>query len=60
MSKYTVCDNCGAHLDHGETCDCRTAAEKTTVQTRRQEILKPVERAQTYLYMKGAFQYDSK
>ena len=20
--KYTVCDNCGAHLDNGERCDC--------------------------------------
>jgi len=21
--KYKVCDRCGAHLDNGETCDCR-------------------------------------
>lgn len=21
--KYKVCDYCGAHLDNGETCDCR-------------------------------------
>lgn len=21
--KYIVCDYCGAHLDNGETCDCR-------------------------------------
>lgn len=21
--KYKVCDHCGAHLDNGETCDCR-------------------------------------
>lgn len=21
--KYKVCDHCGAHLDYGETCDCR-------------------------------------
>ncbi len=20
--KYEVCRNCGAHLDHGEPCDC--------------------------------------
>lgn len=20
--KYEVCENCGAHLDHGEKCDC--------------------------------------
>ena len=20
---YTICDNCGAHLDPGEKCDCR-------------------------------------
>ena len=21
--KYEVCTDCGAHLDHGEQCDCR-------------------------------------
>lgn len=21
--KYEVCQDCGAHLDHGEQCDCR-------------------------------------
>ena len=21
--KFKVCDYCGAHLDNGETCDCR-------------------------------------
>lgn len=20
--KYEECENCGAHLDHGEKCDC--------------------------------------
>lgn len=23
MKFYRVCDNCGAHLDPGENCDCR-------------------------------------
>ena len=23
MSYYRVCPRCGAHLDHGELCDCR-------------------------------------
>ncbi len=22
MGKYCICPDCGAHLDHGETCDC--------------------------------------
>ena len=22
---YTVCEDCGAHLDHGEKCDCGNA-----------------------------------
>ena len=22
MAKYTTCDDCGANLDHGESCDC--------------------------------------
>ena len=21
--KYQVCEHCGAHLDHGEKCDCQ-------------------------------------
>lgn len=32
--KYEVCGSCGAHLDHGEKCDCgeqeRTTAESGT------------------------------
>lgn len=27
MSYYRICTNCGAHLDPGESCDCRK--EKT-------------------------------
>lgn len=23
MAKYRTCPLCGAHLDHGERCDCR-------------------------------------
>lgn len=37
---YRVCPYCGAHLDAGETCDCRqmkqerrTAAERVSAQT---------------------------
>lgn len=22
MNKYKICEKCGAHLDHGEKCDC--------------------------------------
>ena len=30
MAKYRTCTRCGAHLDHGELCDCtdRAAAER--------------------------------
>ena len=30
MAKYKTCQHCGAHLDHGELCDCtgHTAAER--------------------------------
>ena len=24
---YTICEYCGAHLDFGETCECRSDAE---------------------------------
>ena len=30
---YAVCPVCGAHIDHGERCDC-TAAEGATLQPR--------------------------
>lgn len=33
MSKpYKVCPNCGAHLDHGEPCDCEDRAEQEPAQ----------------------------
>ena len=27
--KYTICPNCGAHLDFGETCDCKQGNEES-------------------------------
>ena len=32
MSVYTVCPNCGAHLDPGERCDCEDPDEEETAQ----------------------------
>lgn len=26
--KYMICPNCGAHLDFGETCDCKQGNEE--------------------------------
>ena len=31
--KYRECPNCGAHLDHGEQCDCRDEKEDTSAGT---------------------------
>ena len=31
--KYYVCPNCGAHLDHGERCDCEDKKEDTSAGT---------------------------
>ncbi len=28
--KYRVCPKCGAHLDHGEPCDCEDRVERET------------------------------
>ena len=41
--KYEVCRDCGAHLDHGERCDCeeRQAAAQ-------QDAIYKVETAPTY------------
>lgn len=35
MAQYIECPRCGAHLDHGETCDCQNAASKTEPAPRR-------------------------
>ena len=28
MAKYTTCGDCGANLDHGESCDCKEDEER--------------------------------
>ncbi len=28
MAKYETCDDCGANLDHGESCDCKEDEEQ--------------------------------
>ena len=35
--KYCECPYCGAHLDHGETCDCKQAEAKNTDENNREE-----------------------
>lgn len=30
--KYEVCRDCGAHLDHGEKCDCAEREKKEAAQ----------------------------
>lgn len=35
MAKYRTCPFCGAHLDHGERCDCREEKEETEELCRR-------------------------
>lgn len=40
--KYKVCPNCGAHLDHGEHCDClKRKADKTSSASAAQYADKP-------------------
>ena len=43
--KYAVCKNCGAHLDHGEPCDCIKKAPKQASLNGAKEI--------------GSFTYDN-
>ncbi len=31
MSYYRTCLRCGAHLDPGEVCDCKTAADAANI-----------------------------
>ena len=33
MAKYEVCPYCGAHLDHGESCDCQKESGRVTAVT---------------------------
>lgn len=30
--KYEVCQDCGAHLDHGERCDCQDEEKKASAE----------------------------
>lgn len=40
--KYKVCPNCGAHLDHGEHCDCmKRKADKKASESAGQYADKP-------------------
>lgn len=31
MAYYNICPDCGAHLDPGETCDCKEEKERESV-----------------------------
>ncbi len=43
MSKpYKVCPKCGAHLDHGEPCDCEDRAEREAAQDAADLASQPV------------------
>lgn len=39
--KFIVCPECGAHLDHGESCDCKKKAPAVSKQTRCKKITSP-------------------
>lgn len=38
--KYEVCTDCGAHLDHGEQCDCREEDSPQVPFIRQEDIYK--------------------
>nr|DAE68626.1 MAG TPA: SelR domain [Caudoviricetes sp.]DAJ40348.1 MAG TPA: SelR domain [Caudoviricetes sp.] len=35
--KYEVCTDCGAHLDHGEQCDCASSYEEEAESVYKEE-----------------------
>lgn len=42
MSKpYRVCPKCGAHLDHGEPCDCEDRVERKAAQSAADTAAQP-------------------
>lgn len=45
MSKpYRVCQKCGAHLDHGEPCDCEDRVEQEVAQSAADTAAQPATR----------------
>lgn len=54
MSKpYKVCPKCGAHLDHGESCDCEDRTDLEVVQSAADTAAQPTTRDKSVL-MPGA------
>lgn len=42
MSKpYRVCPKCGAHLDHGESCDCEDRVKQEVAQSTADTAAQP-------------------
>ena len=42
MSKpYRICQKCGAHLDHGEPCDCEDRTDLNVVQSTADTAAQP-------------------
>ncbi len=42
MSKpYRVCPKCGAHLDHGEPCDCEDRVKREVAQSAADTAAQP-------------------
>lgn len=39
--KYRVCPKCGAHLDHGESCDCEDRKEQEAAKLGAEPAAKP-------------------
>ena len=63
MSKpYNECPNCGAHLDHGERCDCKDrqrdpepqSAGQLATGNQREPVLMPGATAAAMKYAKSA------
>lgn len=42
--KYRVCPKCGAHLDHGEPCDCEDRMEQEAAQSIADTAAQPATR----------------
>ena len=39
--KYRICPKCGAHLDHGESCDCEDRVEQEPAKQGAKSAAKP-------------------
>lgn len=56
--RYKICPECGAHLDHGERCDCCNAHDQPEIESARvHKPHRPTIDQETYFDREAALRY---